>query len=1105
MPSLALTDHGVMYGIIDFYQEATSAGVKPIIGCEVYCAHGTRFDRVSNKEESPFHLVLLAENDEGYRNLMKIVSAGFLEGYYYKPRVDLELLTENHTGLIAMSACLSGQLAKLAADGNVKAAAQIAKEYEQVFGEGNFFIEAQNQGLAEQKALLEVLADLSRTTSIPLVATNDIHYVRKEDSIAQDVLLCIQTAATLEQQDRLQFSTDEFYMKSEEEMRACLPAFPDAIERTVQIADRCNVEIEFGKILLPKYEVPEGKTLDSYLEELCEKGIRERYGEATAEVRARLAEELAVIEKTGFSGYFLVVWDFIKFAKENGIKVGPGRGSAAGSIVSYALGITNLDPIEHGLLFERFLNPDRISMPDIDIDFDDEKRDQVIAYVRRKYGEDKVAQIITFGTMKARAATRDAGRVLGFPYGIVDRIAKQITADTIEEALKQNPELEAMYETDADARKVLDNAKALEGLARQDSIHAAGVVISDQSLTNYTPIQRKGDGEVVTQYHMKAIESIGLLKMDFLGLRTLTVIDNAVKIVKRIHDVAIDIDNLPMDDAKTFELLAGADTTGIFQLESSGMRGLLKELRPTTFSDIVACVALYRPGPMEMIPDFVAAKHGRKEVKYMHPSLEPILKETYGIMVYQEQCMRIARALAGFTAGQADDLRKGIGKKIKEKMDKIHHHFIDGAAANGVDAKLAEEIWGYIDKFGGYGFNKSHSAAYALVAYQTAYLKAHYPVEFMAALLTSVSGNKDKVVPYVNECEQMGMKVLPPDVNESYRDFTAVGNSIRFGLAAIRNLGESVIDKIILERQARGEFKSIYHFCDRVDMGTINKRALESMIKAGAFDYTAATRKHLLSVYETACDAAITKQRDRDAGQTTIFDLGDEDFSVDFDQIVPAPEDDTELPKAELLAYEKEMLGLYVSDHPLRGMEEAIESQTEYSVARFAEQSDGTIGWIGGIITKAKRLTTKKGELMAAVQLEDTSGSIEVVVFPGVYQTCRELIADDMIVRVKAKLDHKEDETKALAQEVEPLSPEEKGPRSLNIRVPSTQLNNGLSNQLKDILSSHPGPSSVLLHVANGKGTQIFRLPEQYRVSTNDLLMSDLKGIVEGSGIWLEG
>ncbi|RJQ50737.1 MAG: DNA polymerase III subunit alpha [Actinobacteria bacterium] len=1104
MTSLALTDHGVMYGVVDFYRSAQAAGIKPIVGCEVYVAPSSRFDRVSNREETPYHLVLLAKDNEGYRNLMRIVSAAFVEGFYYKPRVDLELLREHRQGIIGMSACMSGQIAKLVLQSNERGAAEAARRYESIFGEGNFYIELQNQGLAEQAALNTTLARLAEETSLPLVATNDIHYVRREDSAAQDVLLCIQTAATLEQEDRLQFSTNEFYMKSEAEMAQALPGHDEAMRITAEIAERCNVELEFGKILLPHYEPPRDKTLDSYLEELCEAGAAKRYGEITPEVRERLDEELATIEKMGFAGYFLVVWDFIKFAKENGIKVGPGRGSAAGSIVSYCLDITSLDPLEHGLLFERFLNPDRISMPDIDIDFDDEKRDQVIAYVRRKYGEDKVAQIITFGTMKARAATRDAGRVLGYPYGVVDRIAKQITHETIKDSLANNPELRQMYEADEDARKVLEHARALEGLARQDSIHAAGVVISRDSLTDYTPIQQKGDSEVVTQYHMKAIEQIGLLKMDFLGLRTLTVIDNAVKIVKRIHDVDIDIDNLPMDDSKTFELLQRGDTTGLFQLESSGMRNTLKELKPTAFSDIVATVALYRPGPMSMIPDFIARKHGRKKVEYFHDVLEPILAETYGIMVYQEQCMQMSRALAGFTAGQADDLRKAIGKKIAEKMEAIRPKFIEGVVANGHERGFAERMWSYINEFGNYGFNKSHSAAYALVAYQTAYLKAHYPVEFMAALLTSVSGNKDKVVPYVGECEQMGIKVLPPDVNESFRDFTAVGNSIRFGLAAIRNLGESVVESIIRERQARGEFTSIYDFCDRVDSSTVNKRALESMIKAGAFDFTGWPRKHLLAVYETAADAAVSKQRDREAGQTSIFDLGEEEGSpIALEPAVPEPTDAEELPKAELLAYEKDMLGLYVSDHPLHGMEDAIVAQTDFTIARFVEQADGTSGWVGGIITKAKRLTTKKGELMAAIQLEDTTGTVEVVVFPGVYQVCRELIVDDNIVRVKAKLDHKDEETKGLAQEIEPLSAEPQPVKPLNVKVSSVHVAGGVTDRLKEIFTSHPGASSVLLHVSDGNGTQVFQLGEEFKVNPNGLLMDDLRHIVDDSSVWV--
>lgn len=1102
MPALALTDHGVMYGIIDFYEIARQYGVKSILGCEVYVAPRSRFEKSPRKEDSPYHLVLLAENDEGYKNLMRLVTLGFSEGYYYKPRVDKELLRSYHRGLIALSGCITGEVAKLIQAGRMEQAERVAIELRDIFGEGNFFLEIQDQGLDEQKQVNELLKEISPKLGIPLVATNDVHYTYRSDNVAHDALLCIQTGSTVEEEDRLRFRSDEFFLKSPQEMEEIFPDCPEALENTLRIAERCDVSLDFEQILLPDYEVPAGYDLDSYLEKLCEEGVGKRYKEVTPEIRKRLRHELDVIKKTGFSGYFLVVWDFVKFAKENGIRVGPGRGSAAGSIVSYVLGITNVDPLAHGLLFERFLNPERISMPDIDIDFCYERRDEVIDYVARKYGEDKVAQIITFGTMAARAATRDAGRVFGIPYGRVDKIAKLIPETpgmTIDDALRISPELNGEYESDDTTRRILDTARTLEGLARQDSIHAAGVVLSQDALTEYTPLQRKGEGaETVTQYHMDAIKKIGLLKMDFLGLRTLTVIEDAVKILKRTKGANVDIDSIPFDDEETYRMLQRGESIGVFQLESSGMRSLLKDLRPSTFEDIVSLLALYRPGPLGsgMVSDFVDRKHGRRPIKYPHPLLEPILRETHGIIVYQEQVMRIASELAGFTMAEADILRGAMSKKKPDVLAQQREKFIRGALSRGLDSSAAEEIFDLMAYFAGYGFNQSHSCAYAVISYQTAYLKANYPVEFMAALLTSVMQNKDKVAQYVGECRRLGIKVMPPDVNESFRNFTVVGDSIRFGLSAVRNIGDSAIEAIIDARKSKGPFKSLYDFCGRVDLSLVNKRALESLIKGGAFDFCGLTRKYLLGVYQRAMEAGLRRQRDIQAGQFTIFDLSEEEgISQDVAHASPRGEME-EFPKEELLAHEKEILGLYVTDHPLLGMEKILGSRVSISIGELAEQRDGNTVVIGGIETKVSRITTRKGDIMVFVTLEDLEGSVEVIVFPSTYQRYRELIAEDRAVLVKGRVDIKEDNIKVIAQEIKGLSADERVEPALYIQVSAENFKRELIDRLKVVLGTYPGESPVYIRVKDKDKTTTFRLGSQYRVATENGLFAELKELL---------
>jgi len=1137
MPAIALTDHGVMYGIIEFYEQAKKQGIKPIIGCEVYVAPGSRFDKARG-DESYTHLVLLAENNQGYRNLMKLVTLSFFDGFYYKPRVDKEILEQYHEGLIASSACLAGQVARHLMQDNYEAAKEEALYFNTLFGRGSFFLEVQDHGIPEQKKVNEGMFKLSEDTGTPIIATNDIHYTNRDDAPAHDVLLCIQAGSTLADTTRMKFNSDNFYLKSGEEMAALFPGRPGVLENTLKIAERCNVEIKFGEYLLPNYDIPEGYTADEYFEKLCHEGFEKRYPNAGDQYKERLEYDIGVIKQMGFPGYFLVVQDFVRYAKSQGIKVGPGRGSAAGSMVAFCLEITNVDPMKYDLLFERFLNPERISMPDIDIDFCFERRPEVIEYVTQKYGEDKVAQIITFGTMAARAAIRDAGRVFDIPYGRVDKIAKMIPEGfnegrpwTIDAAIEHVPELKDAYENDPEVtRQILDMAKNLEGLVRQDSIHAAGVVISDQELTNRTPVQRKGEAEIVTQYSMGSIEKIGLLKIDFLGLRTLTVIDNAVKNINKKHGVDIDIDTIPDDDKTTYELLQKGETTGVFQLESTGMRSLLRDLQPTAFTDIIALLALYRPGPLGsgMVKDFVERKHGQKSISYPHEMLEPILKETYGVMVYQEQVMRIASTMAGFSMGQADTLRKAMGKKLPEVLTKLRRQFVEGSVENGVEEGLAGKIFDLIVHFAGYGFNKSHSTAYAVVSWQTAWLKAHYPVEFMAALLTSIMGNKDKVAQYINECRRMNVEILPPDVNESYRDFTVVGSSIRFGLSAVRNVGEGAIEGIISEREHGGQFKSIYDFCRRVGMGVLNKRTIESLIKGGAFDSCNVSRKQLLLTFEKAVDMGIRSQKDKAAGQFTIFDMGDGDGGANEDVKDPIDELVPEFEKHELLAYEKEMLGLYVSDHPLLGLADALANQTEFSTVELKEQKDGTIGWIGGIITKIKKINTKKGDIMLFIELEDLDGSVEVVVFPGTAEKYKTLIEVDKMVVIKGRLDVKEDEVKALAMEIKEFDTEDKGNGNgkrkarvngsgngngkgkgsangksngfkavensvLVLTVSKAAMTATFISRLKELLTAHPGPVSVYLKVQNGGKPVTLEFSPEFNVFPHGGLIAELK------------
>lgn len=1063
MKSCAITDHGAMYGVIDFYKKMLAYGIKPIIGAEVYMAERTMQDKEPGVDDEQYHLVLLAKDIQGYKNLMKLVSLGFTEGFYYKPRIDMDILAKYSEGLIALSGCLAGRIPSLLLKGNFDEAKNIALQLNSIFGQDNFFIEVQDHGLLDQRRIINDLIRLSQETGIPLVATNDVHYIQKEDALAQDVLMCIQTGKTLDEENRMKFESSEFYLKSPEEMASLFSYIPEALENTIRIAESCNVTLDFGTIHLPSFRVPEGLTEDEYLNRLCYKGARERYPEITGEIKQRLDYELETIKKMGYSSYFLIVWDFINFARQNGIMVGPGRGSAAGSLVAYCLYITNIDPLKYNLLFERFLNPERISMPDIDVDFCYERRQEVIDYVVRKYGQDRVAQIVTFGTMAARAAIRDVGRVMGYPYGEVDRIAKMVPAElgiTIENALTLNPELKKLYEENERIRRLIDIAKDLEGFPRHASTHAAGVVISKDPIVEHVPLHKLGDSNVTTQYTMTALEELGLLKMDFLGLRTLTVIRDAINIIRRTKNVEINLDKLPLDDKKVYEMLSQGNTAGVFQLESTGMRNLLKELRPETFQDVAAIIGLYRPGPLGSgaAEDFIKSKNGLKPIKYLHPKLEPILSETYGIILYQEQAMKIAQELAGFSLAQADILRKAMGKKQQDVMAAQRESFVNGCVKNGIDKVTAEKIFDEISYFAGYGFNKAHSAAYAVIAYQTAYLKAHFPVEYMAALLTSVIDNSDKVAHYINECRHLGIKVLPPDINESYESFTVVSDKIRFGLTAVKNVGHNVARAIIMARKSEGKFTSFTDFVEKVS-GDLNKKALESLIKSGAFASIGAKRSQLLAIYEDTLTRIQKEQRQGMKNQISLFQILDDTAS--YGESLP---DVPEFPSAELLAMEKDMLGIYLSGHPLSEFErELSENVTFYLGDKNNDNIDKKEVLVGGIITGIQTKATRNESIMAFINIEDLTGSMEAIVFPTVFEKYKSLLHPDSKVYIKGRIDSKEDEApKLLVEEIRPL-----GKRESEGTVVFTVSNGDHldMNALKDFISNHMGNDRVVIYI----------------------------------------
>ncbi|HWQ24670.1 MAG TPA: DNA polymerase III subunit alpha, partial [Gaiellaceae bacterium] len=1068
MPAVALTDHGSLAGVVQLYREARAQGVKPLLGCEVYVA-----DDRHAQTKGYAHLTLLAESNEGYANLIKLCSLGYLEGYYYKPRVDWELLERHARGLIALSGCLSGRVARALAEGRGDGARADLDRLVQIFGRDSTYVEIQNAGLDAQQRINPELVALAAEAGLPLVATGDVHYLDAEDAYPHEALLCIQSGDTLKNPNRWRFGTNEFFFKTQAEMAADFPGLEAALARTLEVAERCSVEIELGRILLPRFPVPDGRDSFDYLVELCEKGLVRRYGRATPELTERLRYELKTIREMGFADYFLIVADFVGFARRNGIGVGPGRGSAAGSLVAYCLEITDLDPIRYDLLFERFLNPGRKSMPDIDIDFAVEGRDRVINYVAERYGRDRVAQIITFSTMAARAAIRDAGRVLDVPYGVVDRIAKLVPegpGQTLEEALKPGAELRQAVDSDPVAKEIVELARPLEGLTRADSIHAAGVVIGAQPLLEVVPLQQKGAGqEVVTQFAMGDVEALGLLKMDFLGLRNLDVIEKAARLAG-----GVDISALPLDDAKTYEMLARGESTGVFQFESPGMREALRLVKPTGFEDLIALVALYRPGPMQYIPTYAARKHGREPVTYPDPRLEPITKETYSICIYQEQYMEIAKQLAGFSPAEADDLRKAIGKKIHSLMASLEQKFLDGCAANDVAPAVAKQLWEDMQKAQDYSFNKSHAACYALIAYRTAWLKANHPHEYMAALISSVMNTKDRVPFYVNACREMGIEVLPPDVNSSQTDFAVVEGKIRFGLNAVKNVGEGTADAIVRARAEGGPFTSVWDLVERVDPQLLNKRALESLVRCGALDSTGAPRKGMLAVLEQVLAHGQRHAADRLAGQVSIFDSPGElaTAAERHHPEVPAGEFD----ERELLRLEKETLGLYVSDHPLERVRGELRRKTDCSLAELERRRDGEVVTVGGIVSALRQATTKRGEPMVFATIDDPTGSVEVVVFNSAYAAAREHLEPEEIIVVKGRVDHRQaGETKLVALEVSPFAAVP-ARTEVRLRIDARRAPAGVIRELATLVRDFPGDAPVYVALETSVGERTLAL-----------------------------
>ena len=1086
MGAVALTDHGNLYGAIPFYKACRRVGVHPVIGCEMYVTAGSHLER--RRGDALFHLLLLCQDQEGYRNLVELVSRAHLDGFYYKPRVDRELLERHHRGLVALSACWAGEIPLLLARGMAEQARQAAEWYRDTFGAENFFLELQDHGLSDEAPVRAALEELARSTGIPLAATNDVHYLRREDAPAQDLLLCIQTGKTVDETERLRFPAPEFYLKSPAQMAELFRTVPEALENAGRIAERCQVEFTFGRLHLPAFPDAAGDPM-GFLRERCAAALSERYPSPPAEVSERLRYELSVIDQMGFADYFLIVWDFVSFARGRGIPVGPGRGSAAGSLVAYLLGITEVDPLRWGLLFERFLNPERVTMPDMDIDFCYERRGEVIDYVVEKYGADRVSQIITFGTMAARAAIRDVGRALRLPYAEVDRVAKLVPTGpgvNLERALEAVPELADLYQHDPTIRRLLDLARSVEGMPRHASVHAAGVVIAPGPLTEFVPLQRGTEEAVITQYPMEVLEELGLLKMDFLGLRNLTVLEDTRRFLQEAGGQPPDFSRLPLDDAATYELLSRGETLGVFQLESSGMRQLLTEMKPTCLEDIIAAVSLYRPGPMGNIPLFL--QHRREGARYPHPDLEPILRETYGILVYQEQIMQAAAQLAGFSLGKADLLRRAMGKKKRDILERERAAFIEGCRRNGHPEDFAAHIYDLILKFAGYGFNKSHGAAYALVAYRTAYCKANHPVEYMAALLTSLMDNTDKLAKYIGECRRMGIPVLPPDINESRATFTPVRGAVRFGLTAVKNLGGGAVEEILQSRGKVGPFRSLWDLCERVNPRLLNRRALESLIKGGAMD-SLGRRSQLSAVLDRAMEEAQHGRRRREAGQLSFFEL----------QPAGGPEewlpDQPEFPAAQLLALEKEALGMYISGHPLSGREEALRAKASHQLGSLDELPDETGVVVGGMVAELKRTLTRRGDSMAFLTLDDRTGRTEVLVFPGVLRRAGSLLAEDALILVRGRVSRQEEEetTKVVAEEILPL--EEAPPPETTVYLRAKEsLYRRQRERVEQVLEEHRGGAPVYLHLTDRDKT--LRLDRRFWVRPEPAVLEELRHIL---------
>ena len=1104
MDSMAITDHGAMYGVIDFYRAAREAGIKPILGCEVYVAPGSRFDRENvHGEDRYYHLVLLAENNEGYQNLMKIVSKGYVDGFYYKPRVDMEVLKTYHKGIIALSACLAGEVPRFLARGLYEEAKEAVLKYQEIFGRGNYFLELQDHGIPMQRQVNQGIIRLSRELDIPLAATNDCHYINAEDWEAHDILLCIQTGKKVADENRMRYEGGQYYVKSEEEMRELFSYIPEAIDNTAKIAERCNVEIEFGVTKLPRYEVPEGYDSWGYLNHLCSEGFKERYPEDDGTLKERLEYELGVIKSMGYVDYFLIVWDFINFARSHGIAVGPGRGSAAGSIVSYCLKITNIDPIRSQLLFERFLNPERVSMPDIDVDFCYERRQEVIDYVVEKYGKDQVAQIVTFGTLAARGVIRDVGRVMDLPYSLCDQVSKMVPAElniTLDLALKKNPELKALYDTDEQVHKLIDMSRRLEGLPRHTSMHAAGVVISRTNIDEYVPLSRGSDGTITTQFTMTTLEELGLLKMDFLGLRTLTVLQDAVAMIQKDHGVKLDLDHIDFNDKKVMESIGTGKDDGVFQLESGGMKSFMKELKPESLEDIIAGISLYRPGPMDFIPKYLKGKNDPAAITYTCPQLEHILKPTYGCIVYQEQVMQIVRDLAGYTLGRSDLVRRAMSKKKADVMARERKNFVygneeegvKGCAANGIDEKTANQIFDDMTDFAKYAFNKSHAAAYAVVAYQTAYLKYYYPREFMAALMTSIMDNVTKVSEYILACRNMGIGILPPDINEGVSGFSVSGNSIRYGLSAIKSVGRAVVDVIISEREAGGPFSTLEDFVSRMSNREVNKRTLESFIKSGSLDSLPGTRKQKLYVSSELLENKAREKKTVMEGQMSFFDIAPEEDKGNFQVSFP---DVGEFDKETLLAFEKETLGIYVSGHPMEAYQELWQKNVTARTSDFIVDEDGhtvvednSIVVVGGMITAKKVKTTRTSQLMAFVSLEDMVGTVEALVFPKIYEKNKQYLTEDSKVFLRGRASIGDDPVgKLVCEEVIPFSAI---PNELWLQFEDQEFYERTVDSVMAVLRESEGKDRVVMYLK--KERKLRRLSPSWAIDAQGRLLEEL-------------